>query len=243
MAPSPSNAASLAPLRRAKTARLHADLEIVMERSRDLVWLSGRLLSRVRPRPHIVGSSDGDDSVSRAVRRRIASGALPAETPRRMWAGFGNGRPCDACGNAITLTAVEHEFDFADGRTVRFHDACSETWRRAISGGRTCAVRRPSEIRRTSSGANGDATAPRSVPTGIGIAQAVTAYLAQHRGEEFCAKCLSAELFGGRDIDVPMRQVEGSGVQRFHGRCSVCGKLRLVATLPTRPAIGEAMGG
>jgi hypothetical protein len=141
-------------------------------------------------------------TVMTASRARSAGESPAALCRQKHRAGCGldsaNGRPCDACGNAITLTAVEHEFGFADGRTVRFHDACSETWRRAISG---------------------------------------------HRGEEFCAKCLSAELFGGRDIDVPMRQVEGSGVRRFHGRCSVCGKLRLVATLPTRPAIGEAMGG
>jgi len=225
-----TNAASFSPLRRAETARLHADLQAIMERSRDLVWLSGRLVARARARPHIAGSSDGGDSVSRTIMEKIASGVLPAETPVRMWAGLGRGRPCNACGNLVTVTEVEHELDFARGRTVRFHDACSETWRRAISGATSSIGRRPGTRAISGGAADGSTTTP--VRTGVTAAIAVVRYLAQHRGQAFCTKCLSAQLFGGRDIDVVMRRSEGHGVQRLHDQCSVCSQRRLVAALP-----------
>jgi hypothetical protein len=54
-------------------------------------------------------------------------------------------------------------------------------------------------------------------------------FLHEHSGKMFCSRCISARLFGGRDIDVPMRHVEAQGVRRHHGRCEACGKPRLVA--------------
>jgi hypothetical protein len=49
-----------------------------------------------------------------------------------MWAGFGNGRPCDGCGEAILGADVEHEYDFESGPTLRFHAACGLLWLRMI---------------------------------------------------------------------------------------------------------------
>jgi hypothetical protein len=56
-------------------------------------------------------------------------------------------------------------------------------------------------------------------------------FLGAHGGSEVCAACISGTLFAGKDIDVAMRHLEGSGVLRRHGRCSTCGRLRLVASL------------
>jgi len=73
---------------------------------------------------------------------------------------------------------------------------------------------------------NGAPTRPRTTQ------RAILEYLGHHGGSAFCAACISGELFAGKDIDVAMRHLEGSGVLRRHGRCSTCGRLRLVASLP-----------
>jgi hypothetical protein len=62
--------------------------------------------------------------------------------------------------------------------------------------------------------------------------RAILEFLGNHGGSAFCAACISGNLFGGKDIDVAMRHLEGSGVLRRHGRCSTCGRSRLVASLP-----------
>jgi hypothetical protein len=62
--------------------------------------------------------------------------------------------------------------------------------------------------------------------------QAILQFLRRHAGSAFCAACVSAKLFAGKDIDVAMRHLEGSGVLRQHGRCSECARARLVASLP-----------
>jgi hypothetical protein len=58
---------------------------------------------------------------------------------------------------------------------------------------------------------------------------AIMGFLREHAGKEFCTGCLSRLLFNGREIDVAMRHIEARGVIRHHGRCSECGKPRLVA--------------
>ena len=73
--------------------------------------------------------------------------------------------------------------------------------------------------------ANG-ASRPRSTQ------RAILGFLEGHAGSAFCASCISAQVVGGKDIDVAMRHLEGSGMLRRHGRCSGCGRLRLVGTLP-----------
>ena len=58
-------------------------------------------------------------------------------------------------------------------------------------------------------------------------------FLEQHRDAAFCASCVASQLYGGRDIDVAMRHLEGHGVHRHYGRCSACGLIRLVASAPS----------
>jgi hypothetical protein len=61
---------------------------------------------------------------------------------------------------------------------------------------------------------------------------AILSFLAEHRGEAFCSRCISSRLFAGRHIDVTLRHLEGSpGVIRRHGRCSQCRLTRLVTSL------------
>jgi hypothetical protein len=80
----------------------------------------------------VAGASDG--GVPDIIREKMNRGVLPAERPLKLWVGRGNGRACDACGLRIGSTQMKHEFDFANGRTVRFHEACTAMWRRvAIS--------------------------------------------------------------------------------------------------------------
>jgi hypothetical protein len=45
-----------------------------------------------------------------------------AET-ETLWAGKGNGRPCNACDRPITAEQTEYEVDGTD-RTLRFHREC-----------------------------------------------------------------------------------------------------------------------
>jgi hypothetical protein len=55
---------------------------------------------------------------------------LPKDKHVASWAGFGKGRLCDGCDESILGADVEDEFDFPDGRTIRFHAACAVLWRR-----------------------------------------------------------------------------------------------------------------
>ena len=64
--------------------------------------------------------------------------------------------------------------------------------------------------------------------------EAIHRFLTEHRGQAFCAYCIAQDLFHGRDIDVAMRHLEGSGVHRCHSQCDGCGKARLVASVPPR---------
>jgi hypothetical protein len=59
------------------------------------------------------------------IAAKVESGELPLDTPRRMWAGMGSGKPCNGCGEVIDPSQVEHEFEAADGRTVRLHLGCA----------------------------------------------------------------------------------------------------------------------
>lgn len=64
----------------------------------------------------------------------ITTGHLPQVKPIRLWAGFGNGRPCDGCGEPVTQADVEHEHDLEDGRVLRFDATCAVIWLRMIGG-------------------------------------------------------------------------------------------------------------
>jgi hypothetical protein len=56
-------------------------------------------------------------------------------------------------------------------------------------------------------------------------------FLEEHRGEAFCADCLSTTLFDGKSVDTAVRQIEGLGARRRYDGCSRCGKERLVSRL------------
>jgi len=62
---------------------------------------------------------------------------------------------------------------------------------------------------------------------------AILRLLQQHPDRAFCAECISTRLFIGKNIDVALRHLEGNGMHRSHARCSACGKLRLVASMPS----------
>jgi hypothetical protein len=78
----------------------------------------------------VAGSSG--DSVIETIRDKLARGLLPTELPLNLWVSRGKGRACDGCGLPIGPPRIEHEFDFANGRIVRFHEACTVTWRRLV---------------------------------------------------------------------------------------------------------------
>ena len=64
------------------------------------------------------------------IAERLAENKLSRTKSVRMWAGFGNGRPCDGCAEAITGGDVEHEHDLVGGGILRFHAECSVLWQR-----------------------------------------------------------------------------------------------------------------
>jgi hypothetical protein len=59
------------------------------------------------------------------IRAKVEDGRLPLELPARMWAGFGSEKPCDGCGEAISRSQVEYEFESRDGCTIRLHLGCA----------------------------------------------------------------------------------------------------------------------
>ena len=63
------------------------------------------------------------DVYSRRVVGWSISNNLRTELVVDALAGFGNGRPCDGCDQAILSADIEQELDFEDGRTLRLHDA------------------------------------------------------------------------------------------------------------------------
>src|SRR2546425_12123488 len=79
------------------------------------------------------------ESIGRAERiaEKLQRGLLPRTKLVKTWAGFGNGRPCDGCDQAILSADIEQELDFEDGRTLRLHEACAALWRRETGGRHT----------------------------------------------------------------------------------------------------------
>ena len=62
------------------------------------------------------------------IRAKLDAGTLPREASSKMFAGYGDGRPCDGCETPITNTQVEWEFDGPDGQAYRFHLGCAGLW-------------------------------------------------------------------------------------------------------------------
>jgi len=62
---------------------------------------------------------------------KLGRGLLPTGRPLKLWAGLGNGYPCDGCGRSIAATDLEYELEFADASTIRLHRECSIIWHQA----------------------------------------------------------------------------------------------------------------
>jgi hypothetical protein len=70
------------------------------------------------------------------IRDRMDAGELRSVESLRLWGGFGTGNPCDACGEPVQRSQMEHEYRLHekyrlhDGTTAfRFHVACADLWR------------------------------------------------------------------------------------------------------------------
>jgi hypothetical protein len=73
------------------------------------------------------------DMTAAKIRTKLADGLLPTDLPITSWGGHGSGKPCDACGELIQSTELEHELDFDDHPSMRFHVACDLIWRNVRS--------------------------------------------------------------------------------------------------------------
>jgi hypothetical protein len=67
------------------------------------------------------------------IEAKLAAGLLPHHHPVKSWAGFGTGNACDGCDESILATEVEHELDFAESPTLRFHATCEAIWRGLVA--------------------------------------------------------------------------------------------------------------
>jgi hypothetical protein len=199
-------AALLVPSLLAQAARLHADLETVIERSRDLCWWARQLRA---------GSAS-------PARRAIRGGASVGDAALLMT--LITGVPlCQACishRSGIPASRVDDllknvRASIALCVTTRPCAACLETRRTYCLDGAAAAGTR-------------EATLPN------GTQHAILNLLGQQPGSAFCSDCIAAKVFTGKkNIDVAMRLLEGNGMYRRHDRCSACGKSRLVASLPS----------
>ncbi len=63
------------------------------------------------------------------VRERIENGQLPAVAAKQIARGYGSGRVCAACDEAIASAQVEYEVnDERDGSRLSFHLGCHLVW-------------------------------------------------------------------------------------------------------------------
>lgn len=70
-----------------------------------------------------------DVAAAARITEKLWQGTLPADDPAKLWGGPGSGLPCDGCDIVISSSEPEHEVEMPDGRTRRFHVACSGLWR------------------------------------------------------------------------------------------------------------------
>jgi hypothetical protein len=62
---------------------------------------------------------------------KLRAGILPRDQQERTWAGPGEGRACDMCGNRIVSEDTEYELQFhrpGAPLVVRFHRLCLAAW-------------------------------------------------------------------------------------------------------------------
>lgn len=85
-----------------------------------------------------------DTALRQRVRQLLENGHLPVKLPRRVRAGYGSGRLCDACDQPITSTQVEYEVeDESDGRRLSLHMGCHVIWQIECARAKLDAVDSP----------------------------------------------------------------------------------------------------
>lgn len=65
------------------------------------------------------------------ARALIERGVLPDNFPAQTWGGYGAGKPCSLCGQAIQQDDVEYEVEDRSGETpslYQFHFMCHAAW-------------------------------------------------------------------------------------------------------------------
>jgi hypothetical protein len=66
------------------------------------------------------------------VHQLLAKGQLPTAQPHAVFAGYGKGESCDACGKQMPESTVVYEISVgtgADAKAFALHLACYEVWR------------------------------------------------------------------------------------------------------------------
>lgn len=58
----------------------------------------------------------------------ITSGRLRLDRPQKIYAGYGDGTECSACGAVIDKRQVEWEATYDNGQAYRLHLACAGLW-------------------------------------------------------------------------------------------------------------------
>jgi hypothetical protein len=71
---------------------------------------------------------DDDRPEQEVLRRKIATGVLPAEVPSKVWVGRGTDDTCIVCDQQISPDDIECEVDIPDARAVRLHLRCHTLW-------------------------------------------------------------------------------------------------------------------
>jgi hypothetical protein len=66
-------------------------------------------------------------SLADQIRHKLDADVLPRVLPEKMWTGYGQGNPCDGCGELIHPAQIEYEF-LNSGDVVRFHIGCMGMW-------------------------------------------------------------------------------------------------------------------
>jgi hypothetical protein len=69
-------------------------------------------------------------SLRDVIRRKLHDGSLPTDPPRdKIYAGYGSGSTCDACGDPIQPAQVEYELNYPEEhRAFRLHVGCAGLW-------------------------------------------------------------------------------------------------------------------
>src|SRR4029453_11005705 len=89
-------------------------------------------------RPRVLRSAVVDTAPSLHNGPPNCAGADPAKARRRhladqsstkIYAGYGSGEPCDACGNTIFRAQAEYELSYPEDRRIfRMHFGCASLW-------------------------------------------------------------------------------------------------------------------